>query len=155
MQTEQAWERLGIAPGASIEIIREAYRAAVLAVHPDLAPASERAEREILLREVIEAYGVVQRDIGAPIVAEVPVPVPSQPLDEDAVEITAVIIAFVLAAVTFGASLWVATTLIWPRGISSKATAYSFIGLFGLWAILYGILCPILIERGRARTKTI
>ncbi|HUP56047.1 MAG TPA: J domain-containing protein [Bdellovibrionota bacterium] len=51
-----AWERLGLAEGASSEEIRKAYRKLAKAYHPDRAAPADRAEAEKRMRELNRAY---------------------------------------------------------------------------------------------------
>lgn len=157
MTVQEARLVLDVSEEASSDDTRTAYRNLVKQWHPDHPELS--ADRELALsrmREIIEAYRVLQGSVVLePEDAVADGPVESRAVvavyDSDDHEITAAIASFALAAILFGISMWVVTTVLLPRGISSKATAFSFLGLFILWGILYGLLCPVFEQISRAK----
>ena len=64
MDRDRALKILGLAPGASAETIREAYRDLAKVWHPDRFPNDERlrAKANERLKEINEAYAALQRD---------------------------------------------------------------------------------------------
>ncbi|MFN8220380.1 MAG: DnaJ domain-containing protein [Fimbriimonadales bacterium] len=158
MDADGAYALLGVAPGASDEELRDAYRHRVREVHPDLAQPANRLEAEGNLRDVIDAYQYLSNPpapVPAAVVAsliEEPLEQESEPeIDEDDCEIRAAIYGLLLAAALYGSALWLFTTHVMPRGISAQTTAYSFIGLFVLWGVLYGVLAPTLKDAARRK----
>ncbi len=153
MTVQEARLVLDVSEEASSDDARTAYRNLVKQWHPDHPELSAQSEfAQSRMREIIEAYRVLQAE---PDKAPTQEPVETRAVvgvyDSDDHEITAAIASFALAVILFGISMWVVTTVLLPRGISSKATAFSFLGLFILWGILYGLLCPVFEQISRAK----
>ena len=157
MTVQEARSVLDVSEEASSDDTRTAYRNLVKQWHPDHPELSGESELALSrMREIIEAYRVLRANtVEEPNEALSDEPTETRAVigvyDGDDHEITAAIASFALAVILFGISMWVVTTVILPRGISSKATAFSFLGLFILWGILYGLLCPVLEQISRAK----
>lgn len=158
MDGDSARSLLGVSPDASPIDVREAYRRRLRTVHPDgLSSESDRSAAEETLRQVIEAYQLLSNPMPAkvyePELTQQAIVLPTVKIEEDDYEIPAAIASLALAVAIFGAGLWTVTTHIMPRGISPQSTAYSFIGLFVIWGILYEVLCPVFENRARERAS--
>ena len=148
----EAREVLGIEGVYDAASLRECYRTKVRQVHPDLAlDPLGRVEAEVRLRDVIEAYDVLRSKAVSELIPEPALEVQPKPIEEDDYEIPAAIASFFVAAAIFGFAMWFVTTYVLTHGISPRTTAYSFLGLFVLWGILYGVLCPVFEENVRRK----
>lgn len=157
MERDAAYALLGLEEGASVEDLKAAYRQQLRTVHPDAHDEDARTGAEASLRAVIEAYQFLSQPVplkSAQVETSVlpsDEPASEFKVDEDDYEIPAAIVSLVSAVGIFGVSMWLLTSHIMPRGISNQATAYSFVGLFVLWGLLYGAFCPVFEARARRR----
>jgi curved DNA-binding protein CbpA len=57
----QALRTLGLAPGASLDEINQAFRKAAMKHHPDKHPPARRAQAEARYKKISEAYEFLKR----------------------------------------------------------------------------------------------
>lgn len=77
MTIEQAYQTLGLAPGASAEAIKAAYRKKALELHPDRRSQSEKPYYEEKFRELKEAYELIKK------AGPMPAPVAREPVETE------------------------------------------------------------------------
>ena len=74
VSTTDPYDLLGIAPGASRDTMKQAWRRAALQWHPDARPGDAHAQQRFV--ELREAYGAVMARAGNPRISVPPAPAP-------------------------------------------------------------------------------
>lgn len=155
MTVAEAHSILQVQSDVPPETLRDSYRTLVKHWHPDhCRDAESRTVAEDRMREIIEAYRLLS-EVGSDDdeVEDLEDSAPIATYDSDDHEVTAAIVSFLTSVAIFGIGMWIVTTHIVPRGLSSKATAMSFVVLFAIWGILYGYFCPVFEQSARKRAQ--